>query len=324
MAAPPAVALGNVTGVRRAVVFLVAGLLTGTAFAQSTQEPPEAKVVRPKDLVAVQGPAPVGRFFVKAGADSLNSDLYQMTFSPPGFDRLTTDARVTTVGACPDKVVVAAAQREVGYADRLQELAGDKLVPVETLGLEAGSDPDLAEDCRILYSRLAPGAGSELAQEIRLWDPAKGAASTVTSGATVRGAGWGPGGEIAVLKREPAGPRLQIIKPDGTSTEIDPQVADVGNTPWGKSGWMALAVFSQPGQPPTGTLFLNPATGERSPLDGWLPLAWSPDGTQLLVAEAKDGTTLAVVELADLTRTRNVGVSTVGTVWDAVWLPAGG
>jgi hypothetical protein len=57
-------------------------------------------------------------------------------------------------------------------------------------------------------------------------------------------------------------------------------------------------------------------------LDGWLPLAWSPDGQQLLVSEARNGTTLAVVELPDLTKTRNVGVSGVGTVWDVAWLPA--
>lgn len=315
-------AVGRVARVRRAVVFLIAAALTGACAGEAKQEESAPKVVRPKDLVAVQGPAPVGRFFVKAGAEDLNSDLYEMTFSPPGFKRLTTDARVTTVGGCPSKVVVAAAQREVGFADRLQELAGDKLVPVETLGLEVGSNPDLAEDCRILYNRLAD-SDPELVQEVKLWDPVKGSGSTVTTGATVFGGSWGPGGEIVILKREPAGPRLQIIKPDGTSSEIDPQVPDVGNAQWGKGGWMAVAVF-EPGQAPTDTLFLNPASGERKTLNRWLPLTWSPDGNQLLVADAEKGTTLAVVDLSDLTRTRNVGASTVGTVWDAVWLPAGG
>jgi hypothetical protein len=316
------ITVDRVAGVRRAFVFLVAAALTGSACARETREEAVTKALRPTDLVPIQGPAPVGRFFVKAGAEDLNSDLFEMTFSPPGFKRLTTNARVTTVGGCAGKVVVAAAQREVGYTDHLQELAGDKLVPVETLGLEVGSNPDLADDCRILYSRLAD-SDPVLVEEIKLWNPATRSGATVTTGATVAAGSWGPGGEIVVLKREPAGPRLQIIKPDGTSSEIDPQMPDVGNTQWGKGGWMAAAVF-QPGQPPTGTLFLNPATGERKTLEGWLPLTWSPDGNQLLVAEAKEGTTLAVVELPDLTRTRNVGVSTVGTVWDAVWLPAGG
>jgi hypothetical protein len=65
----------------------------------------------------------------------------------------------------------------------------------------------------------------------------------------------------------------------------------------------------------------TPPPGERSQLDGRLPLAWSPDVRQLLVAEAGRGTTLAIVELPDLTRARNVGVFEVGTVWDPVWLP---
>jgi hypothetical protein len=260
-----------------------------------------------------------GRFYVKVGERDLDSDLYEMTFSPLDFRRLTKGSRVTTVGGCGQKVVVAA-QREVGYADRLQELRAGKLVPVETLGLEVGSDPDVSEDCRILYTRLAE-AGPTPIQEVQLWDPAKSAPSTVTSGPTVVGAAWGPAGEILVLKREAVGPRLLILRPDGTQAEVDPQVPDVGNTPWGKGGWMAMAVF-EPRKPPRATLFLNPATGERSLLEGWLPLDWSPDGNQLLVTDSLKGTTLGVIDLPNLTKVRPVGASTVGTVWDAVWLPA--
>lgn len=94
-----------------------------------------------------------------------------------------------------------------------------------------------------------------------------------------------------------------------------------GTPPWGKSGWVAMDVFTTQHQPPTATLFMNPTTGQRSTLDGWLPLAWSPTGDQLLVRDAAKGTTLAVVDASNLTTTRNVGVSEVGTVWDAVWLP---
>lgn len=311
---------GRVAAVPRTLVVLATAALILAGCASPKQERLPAKQVAPKDLVAVEGRAPVGRFYVKAGEKDLDSDLYEVTFSPLGFERLTKDSHVTTVGGCGRKVVVAAAQREVGYADRLQELRGGKLAPVETLGLEIGSDPDVSEDCRILYTRLAD-AGPTPIQEIKLWDPAKGASSTVISGPTVVGAAWGPEGEIVVLKREPGGPRLLILRPDGTESEVDPQVPDVGNTPWGKSGWIAMAVF-EPRKPPTATLFINPTTGDRSMLDGWLPLAWSPDGSQLLVTDSQEGTTLAVVERPDLTRTRAVGVSTVGTIWDAVWLPA--
>jgi hypothetical protein len=99
-------------------------------------------------------------------------------------------------------------------------------------------------------------------------------------------------------------------------------VPDVGNTPWGKSGWMALAVFADPKKPPNATLFLNPSSDSgRSQLEGWLPLAWSPDGNRLLVRDSGAGTALGLVEMPDRTRVREIGRSTVGTVWDAVWLP---
>ncbi len=312
---------GSVAAVRRALLLLTtAAICLSGCNANTSQETPEAKVVRPGELVAVEGPAPVGRFFVKAGADSLASDLYRMFFSPPAYERLTTDERVTTVGGCADKIVVAAAQKKVGYVDTLQELRDGKLGPVESVGLINGSGPDLSPDCRLLYLQTKEQGGG-LIQEIHLFDPATGNDSVVTSGATVYGASWGPGGEMLVLRREPTGPKLDVIRPAGDRAELDPQVPDVGNTQWGKAGWIAIDVFTQPQQPPTATLFLNPATGARSTLDGWLPLAWSPDGGQLLVRDAAKGTTLAVVDASDLTKTRNVGVSEVGPVWDAVWLP---
>ena len=278
-----------------------------------------SKTVRPSELVAVEGPAPEGRFYVKAGENSLDADLYEFGFLPPRQERLTTAGRISTVDGCARKVVVSAAQKEVGLTDHLQELQDGKLGPVERLGTERGSDPHLSQDCRILYVRAAE-AGAELVTEVVRFDPGTGTSATVAAGSTVASASWGPNGEILLLKREPTGPVLVVIKPDGSQTTITPEQPDVGNPLWGSSGWIATDI-AQPRQPPTGTLFINPATGQRSHLDGWLPLAWSPDGRQLLVAEATKGTTLAVVELPDLARTRNVGVSEVGTVWDAVWLP---
>ena len=285
---------------------------------RTTQETGPPRNIKPRDLVAVEGPAPTGRFYVKAGENEFASDLYEVLFSSSQFDRLTTNARVSTVDGCQDRIVVAAAQKKVGFTDHLQELRNDDLMPVQGLGLVPGSDPHVAPDCRILFTGLAQGGRGS--KEIRLWDPASGGSSTVTAGETIVGAAWGPGGQIVVLYREPGGPKLVVRQPDGNQTEIAPGVADVGNVQWGQAGWMAMGV-RQPEQPPIATLFINPSSGERSTLDGWLPLAWSPDGQQLLVTDAPNGTTLAVVELPNLTKTRNVGVSEVGTVWDAVWLP---
>jgi len=297
-----------------AVTLLVAGCSPKASRETTTKD------VHLSDLVAIEGPAPIGRFYVKAGAKDLDADLFEFRFSPPAQNRITNKGRVTTLDGCKDRVVVSAAQKDVGLTDHIQELQGDRLVPIDKLGLQPGSDPHLSPDCRILYLRVAE-AGAELVNEIVLFNPADGTTTSVAKGSTVAGASWGPNGEILLLKREPTGPVLVTIKPNGAHTTINPGQPDVGNVQWGQGGWIATDI-AQPQQPPTGTLFINPTSGARSLLDGWLPLVWSPDGRQLLVADAKNGTTLAVVELPDLTKTRNVGVSEVGTVWDAVWLPA--
>lgn len=293
-------------------------LLLGGCSAKPSREG-ATKVAQPSEMVAVEGPAPVGRFYVKAGPNRLDADLFEFRFSPRGEDRITTKARVSTLDGCKDKVVVSAAQSDVGLTDHIQELQGGKLVPVEKLGVQQGSDPHVAPDCRILYLRVAE-ANPEIVNEIVLFDPATGSTKSVAKGSTVASASWGPNGEILLLKREPSGPVLVVMKPNGSQTTIKPEQPDVGNPLWGRGGWIATDI-AQPQQPPTGTFFVNATTGARSLLNGWLPLAWSPDGQELLVSDAQNGTTLAVVDLPDLTKTRNVGVSEVGAVWDAVWLP---
>jgi len=303
-----------------AALLVAAALALPACTSSPKRESSPPLSVHPSDLVAVEGPAPVGRFYAKVGPDSLASDLYEVTL-PSHFQRLTNGARVSTVGGCATKVVVAAAQREFGYLDTLQELRDGKLVPLDKLGPEHGFDPDLNPDCRLLFDETT-GSEPNTVGTVKRLESATGAVTDVASGPTVAGAAWGPDGQVLVLRREPTGPKLDVIRPNGTKQELDPKVPDVGNTPWSKSGWIAMAVFATPHQPPTSTLFLNPTTGQRSTLDGWLPLAWSPAGDQLLVRDASKGTTLAVVEATNLTRTRNVGVSDAGTVWDAVWLPA--
>lgn len=200
----------SVTGMPKAVALLALAAVAFTGCsARTTQDTSPPRNVSPGDLVAVEGPAPVGHFYLKAGEKDLDSDLYEATFASNQFERLTTNSRVTTVDGCPDKVIVAAAQKSVGFTDHLQQLNGDKLAPVEALGLEQGSDPHVAVDCRILYVRLAD-SGPTPVQEVKLWDPARKMSSTVASGATVVSATWGPAGEIVVLHREPGGPRLVV------------------------------------------------------------------------------------------------------------------
>ena len=70
------------------------------------------------------------------------------------------------------------------------------------------------------------------------------------------------------------------------------------------------------------TLFFNPDTGAQSELAGWFPLAWSPDGQQLLVTDSADHKEIGVIAASDLATVRRVGTAQVG-VFSAVWLPPG-
>lgn len=312
----------------RSLLVVVLAALAGLAGCDG-ESPREVREARRPRIVARaapggpgagQGAAPVGQFFLKAGVDKLNADLFVASFGPAHYERLSTDRRVTTVGGCPGRVVVAAPQPDVG--DTLREFKNGQLVPAGFLSDPAGSNPHLSPDCRLLFSRRHPDAGGGTFNDVNLFDPTTGKVTPVASGPTVAGASWGPGGEILVLRREPAGPRLQLIKPGQSAVELFPAVPDVTNPQWGRTGWIAMAAYAAGGRRPSATLFLNPTTGEQTTFYGWLPLAWSPDGTELLVRDGFKGTTLAVVSVTDLAHARNIGDSEVGPVWDAVWLPA--
>ncbi|MGH9266988.1 MAG: hypothetical protein ACRD0D_02305 [Acidimicrobiales bacterium] len=287
----------------------------------------ETKTAEPKVVRVTPTPQPPppgsGRFYVEAGANDLAADLYEMRFSPLDFQRLTKDARVTTISGCDRAIIVAAAQKEVGYADRLQAFRDGRLQPIDGLGRPPASDPHVAPDCRILYYEQT-GTSDALVGEIRLWDPVEGSTTTLESGDPdiLAGATWGPAGAIAVLRRQPGGAKVTVVRPNGSRTDIDPKMPNAGNTQWGATGWLALGQLPIGGGEMTGTVFVNPATGERQSQPGWAPLVWSPDGTKFLVSKADDRTRLGVVEVADLKSVREVGTSTVGPIWDAVWLAA--
>lgn len=311
----------RVRGVRRllACAPALALIVLGGCDAKTERAQPNPVTVTLKPQPSPPGP---GRFYVEAGANSLDADLFEMRFSPLDFVRLTTKSRVTTISGCDRALIVSAAQKEVGYADRLQVFKDGALQPIDGLGRPPASDPHVAPDCRILYYEQT-GANDALVGEIRVWDPAKSTMTTVEKGDPdlLAGGTWGPGGAIAVLRRGSDGAKVTVIRPDGSRREVNPEMANAGNTEWGTTGWLALGELPAGGGDIMGTIFVNPDTGGRKALPGWAPLVWSPDGARFLVAKADDRSHLGVVEVGDLTGVRDVGSSTVGPIWDAAWLP---
>jgi len=274
-------------------------------------------------------PPPEGRFLALGGERIADNHLYELTFGPPRMRLLSPVGRVTTLGACPSTVVVAAAQAEVGYSDHLQTFRRGEFGPVDGLGRPRGGQPSLAPDCRVLYLEIVI---SEDIDRLHLFDPKTGADTVIATASEYGGTSWGPDGAIAFVEEtlsrpgaRPVAQALVTLSPKGVRRTLPPPVSDPAELLWAASGWMALG--RRTGDT---TIFFRPETGERHDLVGWAPRAWSPDGNRLLVAAGRFGENddfegfrrLGIVELSDLATVKELGDSDV-PVFSAVWLPAG-
>ncbi|HLF40906.1 MAG TPA: hypothetical protein VI854_05450, partial [Acidimicrobiia bacterium] len=110
---------------RRRTVLMVAAVSVVAGCSGSGDEAtprPAAEVDAAPETVSVSvtGERLEGRFLAVLGGETSNDNrLYELTFDPPEA-RLSTEARrVSSVGACAERVVVAAGQPEVGYSDQL-------------------------------------------------------------------------------------------------------------------------------------------------------------------------------------------------------------
>ena len=267
-------------------------------------------------------PGPPGRFLSLVGENYLNAGLFELTFGPPRLEELTPVRRVTTIGACPTAVVVAAAQPEVGYDDHLQSFRQGRFGPVEGLGTPHDLYPVLAPDCRVLY--VEPPAQDDAPERLHVWDPATKKDTVVATAPEFGGTSWGPGGAIAFVDRSPTRPGVEsvdravvILTAKGHRRELRPPATDTRYLLWGATNWMAFSRHAA-----DVTILLQPDTGERHELSGWVPRAWSPDGKQLLVAEAGSHRKLGLVDVTDLGTVKPLGEAPM-PVLDTVWLPAG-
>lgn len=265
-------------------------------------------------------PGVEGRFLALGGENSNDAGLYELRLWPVQMDPLTPVRRVSAIGACEARVIVAAAQAEVGYNDHLQVFAHGRFGPVEKLGSPHAFSPLLAPDCRMLYLDFTESNGHK--DQLHIWNPSDGTDTLVASYPGVGGMSWGPGGQIALVERTPSiqgkeqeDVALHILK-NGARRSLALPEARVSNLFWGAANWMAFSNREE-----DATILLQPDTGERHDLAGWAPRAWSPDGKRLLVA-AGDRRRLGVVELPDFSTVKSLGDAPI-PVHDIVWLPAG-
>ncbi len=278
---------------------------------------------RPTTTTIREGTPPMGRFLAVAGEQSLDAGLYEIRFAPLRLDRLTETSRVGAVSACASAVVVAAAQQEVGFSDTLQTLRSGKLVPFEGLGDAKGSSPALTSDCRMAYKAI-DRTDPTLVDRLHVWDPDSRTDTVVHSFGELLGLDRGPDGQVSVIegvRGDPGQPvaatAIIIISADRSVRSIPAPAPDLGVLRWGASSRMAISRIDA-----RSILFLDPETGADSELPGWRPLAWSPDGSELLVADSAEYRTIGIIQASNLSSGRMLGRLDVG-VYDAAWLPPG-
>ncbi|MGH9010832.1 MAG: hypothetical protein ACRDYF_13440 [Acidimicrobiia bacterium] len=270
-------------------------------------------------------PAPIpgvdGRFLSLGGENLYDAGLYELRLWPVRMDPLTPVRRVSSIGACQSRVIVAAAQAEVGYNDHLQVFSGGRFGPVANLGSPHAFKPTLASDCRMLYFDFIESNGKQ-EDRVHLWNPSESTDTVIASFPGVGAASWGPNSQIAVVERTPSiqgkeqeDLAVHILK-SGTRRSLPPPAPRLSSLFWGPANWMAFGNGNE-----DGTIFLQPDSGERHDLAGWAPRAWSPDGKRLLVAGA-ERRRLGIVELPDFSTVKPLGDAPI-PVHDTVWLPAG-
>lgn len=279
-------------------------------------------------FAATPGEKPEGRLYAVIGDESgRDGQLYDLRFSPSSLELLAPTKRVSAVGACTGRVVVAAGQQEVGFTDHLQELRDGQFVPLDGLGSLQAFSPRLGSDCRVAYTWVDRSV-TPLVGELRIWDPSAKTGKTVYRGRPGDGplatTDWGPDGAVAALRLPaaqagplPPGtsghpPAVVVVHPDGSGSEIGLS-GDPGLFSWGKR-WMAVMDEAQ-----QATVFIDPATNNHQVLRDWRPVVWSPDGERLLVKDAKTRMTLGIVEASNLTTVKEIGRIS-NPLLDADWL----
>lgn len=272
---------------------------------------------QPPATTTIAGNAPaLDSFDVYAiGNDEGNvlfADIYGITLNPLGAQRLTVDKRISSVSAAGDSVVVAAGDEQI---DKLALVAeGGALVPIPGLGRPNAFTPQVMADGTIRFRDQGPG--EEAQNRYVSYDPATGRSKVLYESKK----GFGDG-----VRATPFGLFTSMARPDDGDASVVLVARDgskrrfavaprLGTAESGKS-LLAIDVFGsgEAGAPPTDTVLLDPKTGEKTTVEGWAPLAWSPDGEKLLVVRAAD-TRLPDAELAVLDPANPDAPEILGTI----------
>ncbi len=262
--------------------------------------------------------------YVAASADGdvLSADLYGITFDPLTVHRITTDKRISNLAADRSTVVVVAADEQLDKLALVTE--GGELVPLPGVGRPHGFSPEVRPNGRIRFEDDGPDDDRRVLGRLLEYDPQTERTRVLfSSRREINLAGTLSGGFLELVHRDNADDQVAIVG-DGARRvfRIAPRIGDalVG------TGYVAARVYpvDDPTAEPTDTSLLDTMTGKAVVLRGWSPLAWSPDGTRLLVkrrpAAGEMETELGLLDVRRPKDVTQVGVVPALVLYSGAWV----
>lgn len=259
--------------------------------------------------------------------DPRNADVYGITLNPLRAYRVTTQKRISYVSANADMVVVAAADQGVDMLGRLDP--DGQILDIPGLGRPHAFSPAIQPDGTIRYDD-AEGEGAKNARYLS-WNPGTKKsrvlfreASSVLSSVVA-----GPGGAFAYTESiRDAINKLVVVRESGKARSF--ATADTtGFNYWGKTLIAVMVLPPNDGfAPAIATILIDPASDRTTEVPGWSPIAWSPDGTRLLVQRTGGGagapSELALLDPDNPTAPRSLGTIPHLTVYQGSWIRGDG
>lgn len=262
-----------------------------------------------------------GKIYLVAGESNTSAALYQGTLCPLLFRAVPGVTRVRGVSGAGDLLAVTheGGGIEVGMegVDSLAPLPGVTDQP------HAG-DAAVSPEGLIAFTTSQPISGGVASDRLHVFDPETGETKPILAdNRFLSRPRWGPGGRIATFRRAQSQgevPEITIVEPDGRARHFPlvppPLLGEVWTLEWGASNLVAVSYDILDPNVVTETVLIDPDNGTKQVLRGWRALAWSPDGTRLLM-QGEDG--LALARAPRFNRPRKLGPPP-SSVFAAAWL----
>lgn len=222
--------------------------------------------------------------------DPLAADLYGIILDPLTAVRITTDKKISAVAATADQVVVAAAD---GRVDQLAFVSvTGELSEIPGLGRPFAYNPSFADGHTLMFDDvLVPEEGVEVNRTMT-WDvDAKAKNVLFQTTDTLIGSTPGPDGQVALIRTRKKGESIVVRDAAGATKEIAVE-GDVGKLTWGPR-YIAVGLNNterkKGADPSVALILVDPVGGRQLQLGASQPIAWTPDGSKLLVRKTGEG-----------------------------------